>query len=60
MINLDQLTDPDAQRNINKVNNRESSNIARSYQRRRRYDGKAIADRFEKTGSFCALSRRRQ
>ena len=44
MLNLHKMTDFYVQLNVNKVNIRKPINIARSYQRRRRGDKKAMAD----------------
>ena len=51
-LNLHQVTDSKAQLNRNKVNNRKSNNIVMSYQRRRRGDTEAMADRLLQTAKF--------
>ena len=53
MLNLHQMTDSKVWQNISKVNYHKSNNLARSYQRRRRGDRKAIVDRLlQKNISF--------
>ena len=51
-LNLHQMTDSKVELNINKVNYHKCSNIARSYQRRRGGDKKAMVDRLLQMGKF--------